>query len=101
MTAGEGIVKAVEIGAKFGEMLLDKLRINVVIIALLITFIIVNFGDKLIAKLPGTVGPEVIALLIGTGIGGLIAAMVRMFESPSVPAEMHERLTKALSRQSE
>ena len=86
---------------KFLEMLLDKLRVNVVIIAGLVTFIIVDFGDKLIDKLPENVGPEVIALLIGTGIGGLIAAMIRMFESPNVPAELHERLMKSFWKESE
>ena len=83
------------------EMVLDKLRINVVIIAGLVTFIIVDFGDKLIDKLPESVGPEVIALLIGTGIGGLIAAMIRMFESPNVPAELHERLMKSFWKEGE
>ena len=86
---------------KFLEMLLDKLRVNVVIIAGLVTFIIVDFGDKLIDKLPESVGPEVIALLIGTGIGGLIAAMIRMFESPNVPAELHERLMKSFWKEGE
>ena len=81
---------------RFFEMLLDKLRVNVVIIACLVTFIIVDFGNKLIDRLPESVGPEVVALLIGTGIGGLIAAMIRMFESPQVPADLHERLMKSI-----
>ena len=75
-------------------MVLDKLRVNVVILALLITWIIIDFGEMLITKIPATIGPEVLALLIGTGIGGLIAAMTRMFESPQVPADVHERLMK-------
>ena len=75
-------------------MVLDKLRVNVVILALLITWIIMDFGEMLIAKIPATIGAEVLALLIGTGIGGLIAAMTRMFESPQVPADVHERLMK-------
>ena len=60
-----------------------------------------DLTDKLIDKLPESVGPEVIALLIGTGIGGLIAAMIRMFESPNVPAELHERLMKSFWKESE
>ena len=75
-------------------MILDKLRVNVVILALLITWIIMDFGEMLIDKIPANIGPEVLALLIGTGIGGLIAAMTRMFESPQVPADLHERLMK-------
>ena len=83
------------------EMLIDKLRVNVVIVALLVTWIVINFGDRLIDLLGGSqVEPETIiaafSLLIGVGIGGLISAMVRMFESPNVPADIHERLTKAL-----
>ena len=84
---------------RFVEMVLDKLRINVIIIAGLVTWIIVDFGDKLIDRLPEEIGAEVLALLIGTGIGGLIAAMIRMFESPQVPADVHERLVKSLSRE--
>ena len=82
------------------EMLIDKLRVNVVIVAVLVTWVIVDFGDKLIAQLDKAtdIPPEaiiaVLALLIGTGIGGLLSAMVRMFESPSVPADLHERLMK-------
>ena len=32
----------------------------------------------------------VIVGLIGTGVGGLIAAMIQMFQSPQVPADVHE-----------
>ena len=83
------------------EMVLDKLRINVVIVALLVTWIIVDFGDKLIQLLQdANVDPQliitVIVGLIGTGVGGLIAAMIRMFESPNVPADLHERVVKNL-----
>lgn len=81
------------------EMFVDKLRVNVVIIAVLVTWIIIDFGDKLIDRLPESVGPEVIALLIGTGIGGLLTAMTRMFEAPSVPADLHERIVKQSFKQ--
>ena len=80
------------------EMLLDKLRVNVIIVAGLVTWLILDFGDKLIEKLPAAVGPELLSMLIGVGIGGLIAAMIRMFESPQVPADVHERLVKSLAR---
>ena len=80
------------------ERIFDRLRPNVIIVALLVTFLIMDFGDKLIAKIPETVGPEVLALLIGTGIGGLIACMMRMFESPSVPADVHERMIRSLAK---
>ena len=88
---------------RFFEMLLDKLRVNVVIVAVLVTWVIVDFGDKLIDLLKGAdIEPELVITvlvgLIGTGIGGLIAAMIRMFESPSVPADVHERLVKSLAK---
>ena len=73
---------------KFIEMIIDKLRINVLIVALLVTWLIMDFGDKLIGLLAGIEGITpaaiigVISGLIGVGIGGLIAAMIRMFESP-------------------
>ena len=87
------------------EMLLDKLRVNVIIVAAMVTWVIVDFGDKLIELLhDAQVDPEivitVIVALISTGIGGLIAAMIRMFESPSVPADVHERLVKSLEKNS-
>ena len=89
---------------RFFEMLLDKLRVNVVIVAALVTWVIVDFGDKLIDLLKGAdIEPELVITvlvgLIGTGIGGLIAAMIRMFESPSVPADVHERLVKSLAKE--
>ena len=80
------------------EMLLDKLRVNVIIMAVLITLLIMDFGDKLINRLPDTITSDVLSLLIGVGIGGLISALTRMFESPQVPADVHERLVKSLAK---
>ena len=85
------------------EMLLEKLRVNVMGIAVILFFLIKDFGDKLIGVLGDSeVPPEaiiaVLGLLIGTGIGGLIAALIRMFESPQVPADVHERLVKSLAK---
>ena len=34
--------------------------------------------------------------LISVAVGGLLAAMIRMFESPQVPADVHERMMKNL-----
>ena len=88
------------------EMVLDKLRVNVIIVALLATFVTVDFGDKLIGLLdvdgvdvPIEAVIGVLGIVIGTGLGGLIATMVRMFESPSVPADVHERVVKGLTDQ--
>ena len=79
-----------------------KLRTNVLIVAGLVTWLIMDFGDKMINLLGGTVGlsPEaiigILGVLIGTGIGGLIVAMMEMFKSPAVPADTHERIVDAL-----
>ena len=80
------------------ERIFDRLRPNVIIVALLVTFLIMYFGEKLIDKISGDVGAEVLALLIGTGIGGLIACMMRMFESPSIPADTFERMMRVRER---
>ena len=36
------------------EMLFNKLRVNVIIVAGLVTWLILDFGDKLIEKLPAS-----------------------------------------------
>ena len=86
---------------RFLELLFERLRINVVIVALVIAFLVNDFGDKLIGLLGGGgIPPELIitllSTLIGVGIGGLIAAMIQMFNSPQVPADAHERIVKVL-----
>ena len=84
------------------EVILEKLRINVVILSSLITWIIIDFGNKLIHLLHDeeTIDPQLIITvlvgLISVGTGGLIAAMMRMFEPAQVPAEVHERVIKGL-----
>ena len=86
---------------RFIEILFERLRINVVIVALVIAFLVADFGAKLIGLLEGKgIPPELIitllSTLIGVGIGGLIAAMIQMFNSPQVPADVHERMFKEL-----
>ena len=84
------------------EMIIDKLRVNVIILAFLVTWVIVDFGEKLIHLLhdESEIEPQLIITvlvgLISVGIGGLIAAMVRMFESPQVPANVHEQTVKQM-----
>ena len=79
------------------DRFLDRLRPNVIIIAVLIAWLIADFGDKLIEKLPETVSSDILTALIGVGIGGLISALMRMFESASVPADVHERMMRELT----
>lgn len=88
---------------KILEMIFDKIRWNVMGVALIIAWLLNDFGDKLIRLLKQSeVDPQliitVIVGLISVGIGGLITAMVRMFETPSVPADVHERMIKALAK---
>ena len=84
------------------ERVFDRLRPNVLLVALLVTWLIMDFGDKLIALLTKEVDAEIIVPvltgLIGTGIGGLIMAMSRMFENPGVPADVHERVVRELTK---
>ena len=85
------------------EMVLERLRLSVLIVAALIAFLIHDFGDKLIALLDSQgIPPELIitllSTLIGVGIGGLIAAMIQMFNSPQVPADVHERMFKQVTK---
>ena len=85
----------------WGDALYDmgeRMRPNVIIVAVIIAVLIDRFGERLIDRLPEEVGPSVLTGLIGVGIGGLIAAMMRMFESPSVPADVHERMIKDAMR---
>ena len=93
---GNGVMRMV-------EMLVDKMRVNVLLIALLIYALVGDFGERLInimdkSQVSEDVIITVLVALISTGVGGLIAAMVRMFESPSVPADVHERLMRSRDR---
>ena len=83
------------------DRVFDRLRPNVLMIAGLVTFLIHDFGDRLIIELKvADLEPEVIITvltgLIFTGIGGLIACMMRMFESPAIPADLHERMMREM-----
>ena len=87
---------------RFLELLFERLRINVVIVALVIAFLVHDFGDKLIGLLrrwwdtAGVDNHPAINADRRLNIGGLIAAMIQMFNSPQVPADSHERIVKAL-----
>ena len=75
---------------RLASILLDKMRVNVIIVAIIVWRIIDSFGGRLIHLLADQqVDPQlvitVIVGLIGTGVGGLIAAMIQMFQSPAGP----------------
>ena len=81
---------------KFWELLFEKLRINVIFLALLVAFLTLEFAQMLVPKLPDLLSGEILALLIGVGIGGLLTTMQAMFGGPSVPSDAHERMMMAM-----
>ena len=101
MTKGEVLMGFIERMVDTVDRVFDRLRPNVMMIAGLVTFLIHDFGDRLItelkvADLPPEAIMAVLTGLIFTGIGGLIACMMRMFESPSIPADVHERMMREM-----
>ena len=80
---------------KIAELLIEKIRWNVLAMAILIAYLIKDFGDKLIERLPENIQTDVLIAIVGVGIGGLLASLSRMFDSPSVPADMHERVVRS------
>lgn len=87
---------------KLLQLIFDRLRPNVIIVATLVTWITLDFGDKMILLLADVTDLTaesiitILATLIGVAIGGLIAAMVRMFEQANVPADSHERIIERI-----
>ena len=98
MTVGEGVAQASDRLLDVLERGIDRLRPNVIIIALLVYYLIKDFGDKLINQIPEETSSDVIitilTALISVGVGGLLGAMMRMFESPSIPADVFERIMR-------
>ena len=76
----------------------DRLRPNVIIIAVLVTWLLKDYGDALIKLLPKGSAEIVLTSLITTGVAGLIIAMQRMFEQASVPADTFERVIERVAR---
>lgn len=75
--------------------MLQKVRPNVVILAGMAFTLSIVFGVMLIGRLGEGVSNEVLALICGTGIGGLLSiagGLVAPDPAPSVPASTHEAL---------
>ena len=72
---------------------------RVLIIAAFISVITWKFGIDLIGRLVPSVTGEVLALLVGTGVGGLVAVLGQLVTPPAgatVPQESHDKLIAAI-----
>ena len=80
--------------------MIQKLRPNVLFLALMVTGVTVYLAVRLIAQSETMLGNEILALLIGVGIGGLVGVMSAVAQDPpppTVPADTAERMfNKAL-----
>ena len=77
---------------------MNPLRPNVLVALLSGALLTGIFGYWLINRLDGTVASEILALLVGIGIGGvftLAGVLAQDPPPPSVPADVHERLMLA------
>ena len=102
---GDGIAAVGDRVLDVVERIVDRYRLNVVTLAVMVFFLVKDFGDKLLVQLnksTDTSGEAIIGILgilIGTGVGGLIALMMRLIETPSVPVENHERIIVETQRE--
>ena len=85
--------------------MLQKLRPNVLVLAALVAGLTGYLAVLLIARTQAIVSNEILALLVGVGIGGLVGVMSAVAQDPpppTVPADTAERLVeKALERGAE
>lgn len=99
-TKGEMVMLFLEHGLETFDRVADRLKPNVLAIAVLVYLVIRDFGDKLIEQIENIPNfpPEaivaILTTLITSGVVGLIAAMIRMFETPTVPADVAERMIR-------
>ena len=75
--------------------MVSKLRPNVIIIALFVAILTGYLAVMLIDKTDAIISNEILALLVGVGIGGLVGVMSTVSQDPpppTVPSETHERM---------
>lgn len=84
--------------------MLDKVRPNVIVLAILVAALTGYLAIMLIGKTDTLVSNEILALLVGVGIGGLVGVMSSVSQDPpppTVPSDTHERLiTKIVDKSS-
>ena len=75
----------------FGE----KIRPNVIILALMTAIVTVIFGVMLIGLIENSISNEILALLVGIGVGGLMTLAGQVATDPpppTIPASTHEAM---------
>ena len=75
----------------------DKIRPNVIILALLTAVVTVIFGVMLIGLIENSLSNEILALLVGIGVGGLMTLAGQVATDPpppTIPASTHENMMR-------
>ena len=75
----------------------DKIRPNVIILALLTAGVTVIFGVMLIGLIENSISNEILALLVGIGVGGLMTLAGQVATDPpppTIPASTHENMMR-------
>ena len=75
----------------------DKIRPNVIILALLTAVVTVIFGVMLIGLIENNISNEILALLVGIGVGGLMTLAGQVATDPpppTIPASTHESMMR-------
>ena len=78
---------------------MNKLRPNVILLALLVAMLTGYLAVKLIDRTEAIISNEILALLVGVGIGGLVGVMSAVAQDPpppTVPASTVEHLADSL-----
>ena len=75
----------------------DKIRPNVIILALLTAVVTVIFGVMLIGLIENSISNEILSLLVGIGVGGLMTLAGQVATDPpppTIPASTHENMMR-------
>lgn len=79
----------------------DKIRPNVIILALLTAVVTVIFGVMLIGLIDTQISNEILALLVGIGVGGLMTLAGQVATDPpppTIPASTHEAMMRLAAK---
>lgn len=82
--------------------MIAKIRPNVIILSLIVAILTYLFGIALIGKIDRLISSEILALLLGIGIGGLLTLAGQIASDPpppTVPADTHERMMLQSSKE--
>ena len=79
----------------------DKIRPNVIILAVLTAVVTVIFGVMLIGLIDTQISNEILALLVGIGVGGLMTLAGQVATDPpppTIPASTHEAMMRLAAK---